>query len=70
MSNFYGQLTDSDVSQCAFCVHDHINGGCDAFPKGVPLVILTNEHDHHKPFEGDNGILFESVDKRHAEKKE
>ena len=66
MSDFYGQLHDSDVSQCAFCVHDHANGACDAFPKGVPLEILTNDHDHHKPYEGDHGILFKSVSQADA----
>ena len=59
MSDFFGQMTDSDFSQCLMCKHDHANGACDAFPSGVPLDILTNEHDHHKPHDGDNGILFE-----------
>ncbi len=32
---------------------------CKAFPTGIPEEILTGEFDHHKPFEGDNGIQFE-----------
>jgi hypothetical protein len=32
---------------------------CEAFPDGIPDPILYSEHDHQKPFPGDNGILFE-----------
>jgi hypothetical protein len=35
---------------------------CKAFSKGIPEEILTGEHDHTKPFKGDGGITFESVE--------
>jgi len=35
---------------------------CKAFPKGIPEKILTGEHDHTKPFKGDNGIRFEPIE--------
>ena len=35
---------------------------CKAFPDGIPEKILTGEHDHTKPFKGDNGIRFEPIE--------
>lgn len=46
------------ISQCVKCRHWQRNGTCKAFPKGVPIAILANEHDHSKPYEGDGGLLF------------
>jgi hypothetical protein len=53
-----------DVSQCGECkhLHDPDPDGtyhCDAFPDGIPDVILDDEHDHTEPYPGDHGILFE-----------
>lgn len=45
---------------CNGCKHVDDNGvTCAAFPDAIPAVILTGEHDHHFPFEGDHGIQFE-----------
>ena len=35
---------------------------CDAYPNGIPIEILTGEHDHTEPYEGDHGIQFEPVE--------
>jgi len=35
---------------------------CKAYPKGIPEKIITGEHDHTKPFPGDNGIQFEPIE--------
>jgi hypothetical protein len=35
---------------------------CSAFPDGIPDPILLSKHDHHEPYPGDHGILFEPVD--------
>ena len=32
---------------------------CTAFPKGIPIEILTGIHDHRLPFSGDKGITWE-----------
>jgi hypothetical protein len=49
---------------CVVCKHLHPgkNNTCKAFPHGIPDAILLNKHDHHKPYSGDRGILFEITD--------
>lgn len=32
---------------------------CVAFPDGIPVPILTAEHDHKTPYKGDHGLLYE-----------
>lgn len=50
------------LPQCTECKHWHGDDTCDAFPKGIPLDIASNEFDHKQPFDGDNGIRFEKQD--------
>ncbi len=52
------------MGKCHLCKHD-IRGevGCKAFPDGIPFPILRGEHDHSKPYPGDNGIRFEPKEK-------
>jgi hypothetical protein len=50
--------------QCVDCKHfegDAPGGAfrCKAFPNAIPDAILFSEHDHHQPYPGDHGILFE-----------
>ena len=53
------------VPQCTKCKHLRRDakqkGTCDAFPKGIPWEIISNEHDHRKPFKGDKGIRFKRI---------
>lgn len=55
--------TDGDVtlSQCAVCRHKNRTPTCRAFPKRIPLAILSGEHDHRNPYPGDNGVRFEPL---------
>lgn len=46
-------------AQCARCANYTAHGKCTAFPPGIPMAILTGEHDHRAPYPGDNGIRFE-----------
>jgi len=48
---------------CARFKADNLDGlTCDAYPEGIPIEIITSEHDHRKPFPGDHGIQFEPLD--------
>ena len=62
VDKFIWQAGDTDISLCAYC--RHLKGGavCAAYPAGIPEKILNNEHDHRKPYPGDNGIQFEALD--------
>lgn len=49
--------------QCFDCKHFDIETShCEAYPTGdIPEDILSGEHDHTKPYEGDHGITFEPL---------
>lgn len=49
-------------SKCDICKHVYENGyECDAYPDGIPVVILGGDFDHSEPYPEDNGIQFEEI---------
>jgi Zn ribbon nucleic-acid-binding protein len=55
---------DITSSQCVRCRHKHTTGAtCDTFPNGIPDAILTNVHDHRRPFPGDYAMRFSEIER-------
>lgn len=50
---------------CIKCKHYHhdVYNTCDAFPDGIPIKILHDNLEHHKPYKDDHGIQFEAIKK-------
>ena len=48
--------------QCVMCAHYTGTLTCTAFPEGIPEAIVTGEHDHSEPYEGDKGIRWAPFD--------
>ena len=55
------------ISKCFSCRHYQENWRCAAFPDEIPDDILFNKFDHTKPYEGDNGIMFEPIEEEARE---
>jgi hypothetical protein len=48
---------------CFKCKHFRpIEGGCDAFPEGIPSIITEGENEHSEPLpEQENDIVFQPI---------
>lgn len=46
---------------CSNCKHHTGGHRCRAF-NAIPEKIWLGEHDHRRPYPGDNGIQFEPID--------
>lgn len=36
---------------------------CDAFQESIPIEIWKGKNKHTKPYPGDNGLLFDPIEK-------
>lgn len=60
---FTWQEGDLVVSQCLNCKWKFLGQpGCSAFPRGIPMEIMSNRVDHTLPYLGDHGIQFEPAE--------
>ena len=66
-ARFVGNQNSVIVPQCNGCKHFYIySATCSAFTVAIPMVILSNEHDHRQPYPGDNGIQYEPITEQDA----
>lgn len=35
---------------------------CEAYPDGIPDMIYSGFWNHEKPYDGDNGVLFDPIE--------
>lgn len=49
---FIGAISERQAKQSRFA--------CFAYPEGIPIPIITGLVDHRTPYEGDNGIMWET----------
>ncbi|QDP52035.1 MAG: hypothetical protein Unbinned2514contig1001_25 [Prokaryotic dsDNA virus sp.] len=63
MSKFITDETEILTAVCGECVH-YIDGGkCFAYPRRIPIEILTGRNKHTKSFKNDRGIVFTPIKK-------
>ena len=51
----------SPIGFCVICKHRKDGDFCNVFKSRIPSEIMTGEHDHREPYEGDGGIVFEPI---------
>jgi len=49
------------LPSCKKCKNYLDGARCEAFSR-IPDEIMTGEHDHTEPYEGDGGIRFEPIE--------
>jgi hypothetical protein len=59
-----------DMPPCVKCKHLLGIWKCTAYPDGIPQPILEAKNDHTEPYEGDNGIQFETLKEQEEGKQE
>jgi hypothetical protein len=65
-------VTSLGMPICLYCTHFNRDSSgyglrCEAFPDGIPDIIIESQADHRRPINGDRGIQFEPDCERGAE---
>jgi hypothetical protein len=59
-------MAESSLPSCENCRHRYLNRmNCEAFPRGIPLFVLSGDVPHTEPIPGDRGIQYEPVTPDH-----
>jgi hypothetical protein len=55
---FNGRLEDLAWASCVSCLRKARGPICEAYPNGIPEVILNGKVDHKTPYPGDHGLAY------------
>jgi hypothetical protein len=65
MSSVKGRMQEFEVyegSPCYTCAHKLAPFSCKAFNQ-IPMIFVTGENDHKKPYKGDHGFQWKAQKK-------
>lgn len=48
---------------CLSCKYNNFDGGCEAFPEGIPFRFAAGQHHAHPTADQKNDIIYEWIDR-------
>jgi hypothetical protein len=48
---------------CLSCKYNNFDGGCEAFPDGIPFRFAAGQHHAHPTLDQNNDIVYEWIDR-------
>jgi hypothetical protein len=58
LDRFVGRVEDLVWASCVSCLRKARGPICEAYPDGIPEVILNGNVDHKTPYPGDHGLTY------------
>jgi len=58
LDRFVGRVEDLVWASCVSCLRKSRGPVCEAYPDGIPEVILNAKVDHKTPYPGDRGLTY------------
>jgi len=58
---FVGRVEDLVWASCVSCLRKSRGPVCEAYPDGIPEVILNGKVDHKTPYPGDRGLTYLAI---------